>query len=378
MLVELHQAALRTSPQVPPRGHQHQGQQGQCRDHGLVRRLEQPQQRSIIFRLWRCHNLIIWNSPHMATRDYRQLDWNAELQTAVRRLAQLSVAEDLDRWYDWTTVALVPEGTVGEAVVRARTAGVVAGLPAAALLLAEYAADLQLLAQVADGELVEAGQTLAVVTGPARTLLAAERPLLNLLGRLCGIATLTRRYVEAVRGTKTRIYDTRKTLPGWRLLEKYAVRVGGGYNHRLGLYDGVLIKDNHLALASRLSPRRHDAPAAAVRRARAFLAAAPEGDPRRGLLVEIEVDRLDDLPAVMAERPDLVLLDNLSIADLQRAVALRDQLAPDVELEASGGITLENVAAVAATGVERISVGALTHSAAWLDVGLDDLRPCEG
>jgi nicotinate-nucleotide pyrophosphorylase (carboxylating) len=226
---------------------------------------------------------------------------------------------------------------------------------------------------VEDGAQIAPGQTLAVVTGPARTLLAAERPLLNLLCHLSGIATLTRRYVEAVRGTRARVYDTRKTLPGWRLLEKYAVRAGGGYNHRMGLYDGVLIKDNHLALGMELCSGRY-APAEAVRRAREFLAAAPQGDPRRELLVEIEVEALEALPDVLAAGPDLVLLDNLPPGELKQAAIMRNELAPHVELEASGGITLDNVAEVAATGVDRISVGALTHSAAWLDLGLDDLQ----
>ncbi len=306
----------------------------------------------------------------MATRDFPQLAWCAELEAAARKLAQLAVAEDLDRYYDWTTAALVPEGTQGAAAICTRQEGVVAGLPAAAVLLAEYSTALQLHSQVADGAPVAEGQTLALVTGPARTLLAAERPLLNLLGHLSGIATLTRRFVQAVQGTHARIYDTRKTLPGWRLLEKYAVRAGGGYNHRLGLYDGLLIKDNHLALGAGLAAGRF-MPADAVQRARNFLSGAPQGDPRRELLVEIEVDALSALPAVLAAGPDLVLLDNFSPPQLQQAVAMRNDLAPHVELEASGGITLENVAAVAATGIDRISVGALTHSAAWLDLGLD-------
>lgn len=306
----------------------------------------------------------------MATRDFPQLAWCAELEAAARKLAQLAVAEDLDRFYDWTTIALVPEGTQGTAAVCTRQDGVAAGLPAAAVLLAEYSTELELHGQVADGSPVAAGQTLALVTGPARTLLAAERPLLNLLCHLSGIATLTRRFVQAVQGTHARIYDTRKTLPGWRLLEKYAVRAGGGYNHRLGLYDGLLIKDNHLALGAGLTAGRFT-PAEAVRRARNFLSKAPHGDPRRELLVEIEVDALSTLPAVLAAGPDLVLLDNFSPPQLQQAVAMRNLLAPHIELEASGGMTLENVAAVASAGVDRISVGALTHSAAWLDLGLD-------
>lgn len=308
----------------------------------------------------------------MATRDFRQLSWTTELEESARKLAQLAVAEDLDRHYDWTTLALVPEGTQGTAAVRTRQAGVVAGLPAAAVLLAEYSSELQLHSYVTDGSQIAAGQTLALVTGPARTLLAAERPLLNLLCHLSGIATLTHRFVDAVQGTHARIYDTRKTLPGWRLLEKYAVRAGGGFNHRIGLYDGVLIKDNHLALGAAF-PAGAYTPAEAVQRTRSLLSSAPQGDPRRELLIEIEVDSVAALPAVLAAGPDLVLLDNFSPSQLRQAVAMRNDLAPHIELEASGGITLANVAEVAATGVDRISVGALTHSGAWLDLGLDDL-----
>jgi nicotinate-nucleotide pyrophosphorylase (carboxylating) len=193
--------------------------------------------------------------------------------------------------------------------------------------------------------------------------------LLNLLGRLMGIATLAARYVAEVEGTGARIYDARKTTPGWRRLEKYAVRCGGACNHRTGLFDGVLIKDNHLAQEHGRGDYDPAVAAASVTRAREFL--RQRGDQAAQLLVEIEVDTLEQLAAVLPAGPDIVLVDNMSPVELRRARALRDELAPQVELEASGGISLETIREVATTGVDRISVGGLTHSARSLDVGLD-------
>jgi nicotinate-nucleotide pyrophosphorylase (carboxylating) len=198
-------------------------------------------------------------------------------------------------------------------------------------------------------------------------MLTCERPMLNLLGRLSGIATLTRQYVRKIEGTRARIYDTRKTTPGWRRLEKYAVRCGGGYNHRTGLYDAILIKDNHLALAS----EENVSPADAVRKARDFLAQLGPENLAGDMLVEVEVDRVQQIDDVLSARPDIVLLDNMTLDQLRAAVARRDLLAPGIELEASGGVTLETVRGIALTGVERISVGGLTHAARWLDVALD-------
>ncbi len=198
-------------------------------------------------------------------------------------------------------------------------------------------------------------------------MLAAERILLNLLGRLSGIATLTRRYVNAVAGTKARIYDTRKTTPGWRRLEKYAVRCGGGRNHRGGLDEAVLIKDNHLVLAEIAGI---DA-VQAVLRARRFIEQRAGDVGMAGMVIEVEVDTLEQLDAVLTVGPDIVLLDNMDPARLREAVARRDAVAPAVELEASGGVDLATVREIAESGVERISVGALTHSAVALDFGLD-------
>ena len=305
------------------------------------------------------------------SKEYRQIDWDGQLEDDCRQLVRLAVREDLDRFYDWTTVSLIDSDVAGRATVTARAAGVVAGLAAARLVVEEYDRALVWTPRSADGDRVERGQPLAEISGPARSLLAAERPLLNLLGHLCGIATLTQRFVAAVAGTRARIYDTRKTLPGWRRLEKYAVRAGGGSNYRLGLFDGVLIKDNHLAVGAGQSGQRRFSPAEAVRRIRGLIQEQPVDDPRAGLLIEVEVDTLAQLAEVLPAGPDIVLLDNMPPAMLREAVALRNAGFAGVELEASGGVRLETVREIAEAGVERISVGALTHSVEWFDVGLD-------
>jgi nicotinate-nucleotide pyrophosphorylase (carboxylating) len=303
-------------------------------------------------------------------RDFQQIEWDAAAEAECRRIVQWAVQEDLERGQDWTTVALVPSEATGRAAIVARLPGVVAGMPAVRAALAEMESQIELIDGMADGSSFAAGARLALLVGPARSLLTCERLILNLLGRLSGIATLTRQYVDAVAGTNARIYDTRKTTPGWRRLEKYAVPCGGGFNHRLGLFDAVLIKDNHLVVGAEARGGEHFTPVEAVRRARQFLAAAfPErAEP---MIVEVEVDTLDQLREVLSANPDLVLLDNMRLDDLRAAVALRDSTALQVELEASGGVRLETVAEIARTGVDRISAGALTHSAAWLDVGLD-------
>jgi nicotinate-nucleotide pyrophosphorylase (carboxylating) len=301
----------------------------------------------------------------LVKKEFTQIDWDERLVDDCRQLVRLAVREDLDRFYDWTTAALAPADAVGRAVVVARQAGTVAGLAAAELALDEMDANARWRADVRDGEVVGRGSQLAELSGSVRDLLTSERLLLNLIGRLSGIATLTSRYVEAVRDTAARIYDTRKTTPGWRRLEKYAVRCGGGCNHRTGLFDAVLIKDNHLGLA-------HVSPGEAVRRARQFLREMLAGDARaEAMIIEVEVDTLDQLDDALPAGPDLVLLDNMSTDELRAAVRKRNTVRPEVELEASGGVTLDTVRPIAETGVDRISVGAVTHSAISLDVGLD-------
>jgi nicotinate-nucleotide pyrophosphorylase (carboxylating) len=310
-------------------------------------------------------------------KEFTQSTWNKRLDEDLRRLLASAIEEDLGEEGDLTSLAVVPEYATARAVVVARQSGVVAGLPAVEPALHAVEPELCWTPEAADGRPVGPGDRLGRIEGSARGMLAAERLVLNLLGRLSGIATLTSQYVRAVSGTKARIYDTRKTTPGWRRLEKYAVRAGGGFNHRAGLFDAVLIKDNHLALgtassaaSSNEAPVRYT-PAEAVRRARRFVKTRGT-DPALGrVIVEIEVDTLEQFDEVLPERPDIILLDNMAAEELRAAVARRDALVPEVELEASGGIDLETVRGIAESGVDRISVGALTHSAVCLDVALD-------
>jgi len=270
----------------------------------------------------------------------------------IAPIVRAALAEDLGRAGDITGQACIPADARLTADFACRRGGVVAGLSCIRLTLAELdpSASCDLLA--ADGVAVPAGTTLARVSGDARAILTAERTALNLLGRLCGIATLTQDYVDAVAGTKVRITDTRKTTPGLRALEKYAVRCGGGVNHRFGLDDAILIKDNHVAACGSVGE--------AIRRAKAFAGHLVK--------VEVEVDSLVQLQEALACDPDVIMLDNFSLADLREAVLTVDGR---VALEASGGVTLETVRAIAETGVDVISVGALTHSAKVLDIGLD-------
>jgi nicotinate-nucleotide pyrophosphorylase (carboxylating) len=272
-------------------------------------------------------------------------------------LIDFALTEDLGDEGDVTSRSTIPEGLGGRAAFVARSDGVLVGIEAAERVCRRVDLKLEFGLVRTDGYRVGKGETFATVEGPVRSILMAERTALNFLQRLSGIATLTRQYVNAVAGLPVKILDTRKTTPGWRLLEKYAVRMGGGTNHRLGLYDMVLIKDNHLAAM------RNDI-AAAVEQARSAYPKLP---------LEVEVDSLEQLDRALAARPDIVLLDNLPIDRMRDAVARRNASAPAVQLEASGGVNLDTVRAIAQTGVDRISVGALTHSAKALDIALDFL-----
>jgi nicotinate-nucleotide pyrophosphorylase (carboxylating) len=288
-------------------------------------------------------------------------------RACAMRLITMALLEDLGDGGDLTCQALISPKDRATVNVVARKPGVLAGSPVGRMVFAALDPAITWTARKTDGERLTPGDVIATVTGPLAPLLIGERTMLNFLTHLSGIATLTRRFVDAVAGTDASILDTRKTLPGYRALEKYAVRCGSGANHRMGLYDGVLIKDNHLAAWTALKTPVADAPgspsiADAVGTAR-------ERSP--GVSIEVEVDSLDQLRDALSGSPDIVLLDNMDVTTLRQAVAIRNTMSPSVKLEASGGVTLESVRAIAETGVERISIGALTHSAPALDLAFD-------
>jgi nicotinate-nucleotide pyrophosphorylase (carboxylating) len=270
----------------------------------------------------------------------------------IEETVRAALAEDLGRAGDVTTQATIPAGARARAAIIARETGVVAGIQAARAAFALTDPQISFEAEVVDGARIAPGAVVALIFGPARPILSAERVALNFLGQLSGVATTTARYVSAIAGASARICDTRKTTPLLRALEKYAVRCGGGVNHRFGLDDAVLIKDNHVAVAGGVIP--------ALRAAKANVGHL--------IKIEIEVDTLDQLREVLKEGADAVLLDNMTLGDLRSAVAL---VGGRMTCEASGGVTLANVAEIAKTGVDLISVGALTHSAPVFDFGLD-------
>ena len=283
--------------------------------------------------------------------------------SSYERLIELARVEDLGDG-DVTSEVTIPAEQQGRGELVFREAGVVCGMGVVKAVLGAYDGQLVLEGAVADGEVVSAGVNVGSVRGSLRSLLAAERVMLNFLQRLSGIATVTSQFVRAVEGTGVQVCDTRKTTPGWRELAKYAVRCGGGTNHRQGLYDAVLIKDNHLAALGAANLR------VAVTRGVELI--RQRG--RRLQFVEVEVDTLGQLAEVLGvEGVDIVLLDNMTTEQLAEAVVMRDRLCGSgkVLLEASGGVTLEAVRAIAESGVDRVSVGALTHSVRSLDIGFD-------
>ncbi|MFN3229617.1 MAG: carboxylating nicotinate-nucleotide diphosphorylase [Asticcacaulis sp.] len=274
----------------------------------------------------------------------------------ITPVIEAALREDLGRAGDVTGLACIPPEARMEAAFIAREAGVLAGAACIRLTVLSLDPKAEVRFFKADGEALSPGDVIATIAGNARALLSAERVALNLVSHLSGVATLTRRYVEAVAGTRARIAATRKTLPGLRALQKYAVRCGGGDAHRYGLDDAILIKDNHIAVCGGVE--------AALRHARAVAGHL--------MKVEIEVDRLDQFEAVLPFRPDVIMLDNFALADLRTAVDRLDAFGRgSIVLEASGGVNLETVGAIAATGVDVISVGALTHSVKVFDIGLD-------
>jgi nicotinate-nucleotide pyrophosphorylase (carboxylating) len=286
---------------------------------------------------------------------------NAKILIDLALKEDLSLADGVTA--DVTGEITIPENAVGSARFVARSHGVLSGLPVLRRLAKHFELDDGLSMPPRDGDRLEPGSEIARVEGPMRALLAMERTALNFLQRLSGIATLTARFVAEVEGTKALILDTRKTTPGWRALEKYAVRCGGGTNHRFSLSDAVLIKDNHLAW---LAPGG-DPIGRAVQAARDWRRDKPE----KTKFIEVEVDTLEQLDRALEVGPDIILIDNLGAEALVEAVRRRDERAPGILLEASGGVNLTTVRALAQAGVDRISVGALTHSAPALDIGLD-------
>jgi nicotinate-nucleotide pyrophosphorylase (carboxylating) len=285
-------------------------------------------------------------------RSHASAAWLEPNHLVWSELLRAALLEDLSHGNDLTTDAIVDPLAVARAEVVARKAGIVAGIEIATSAFHMLDTRVDVDVRIPDGARAEAGATIAVVVGPARPILTAERTALNLLGRLCGIATATRALVDLVAGTRAHVIDTRKTTPGLRALEKYAVRCGGGSNHRFGLDDAVLIKDNHLAIAGSI----RDAVAAVRARVGHMVK------------VEIEVDTIEQLREALEQPVDAVVLDNMTLEQLREAVAL---VGGRVITEASGGVRPETIAAIAETGVDLISVGWLTHGAPSLDIGLD-------
>lgn len=373
-------------------------------------------------------------------KDYQAITWCSAVEDDFRTLLDIAIREDVESIGDLTSLSLIPETAVGRAAVVTRDEGIIAGMPTVQIICEAISPGLKWEPLVEDGAKVSKKQRIGILSGPARAMMQAERLILNFVARLSGIATTTNQYVQLIADTKSKVYDTRKTTPGWRLLEKYATCCGGAQNHRAGLYDAILIKDNHLALAAGragLGALEYD-PALAVRKVRRFLEEQDELGPRppihchgnliatckmrtsllaavaevtgsavlsqiiaktpcheleiahkenqqvprkpadnfpaKDVIVEVEVDTFQQFEEVLSADPDIIMLDNMSCDMMRRAVELRNQRKPEIELEASGGITLRTIHDVAMTGVERISVGALTHSFQMFDLGLDWLE----
>lgn len=301
-------------------------------------------------------------------QDYPQQQRDAFLRDSLEQLTRLAIREDLERGYDLTTIAIVPEDLPATADIVARNPGVACGIDLIEWIVDALQASISVDKFVGDGDRFKTQTCLATLRGSARDVLTCERTILNFLGRLCGIASWTAQHVDLVADLPVRIYDTRKTTPGWRRLEKYAVRCGGGHNHRGSLNQAVLIKDNHLActLGDDGTALR---PSEAVHRARRFL--TEQIDAPAGAIIEVEVDSLADFEDALTAMPDIVLLDNMGSDLLRQAVQIRNTRCTTIELEASGGVNLNTLRAIASTGVDRVSLGALTHSAINLDLGLD-------
>lgn len=306
-------------------------------------------------------------SKNLKNNSFHQVQWNSALAEHVAKEAARWFVEDLGYESDWTSVGLISAHDNCTFDVVVRDEGVIAGLEVARVVVDVSGFEVDWHPIVSDGMSVSPGTVVARMAGPTRSVLATERVILNLLGRMSGVASATKRLVDAVNGTPCQIFDTRKTVPGWRLLDKLAVRLGGGSNHRLGLYDAILIKDNHLAVLA----DEGKGPGEAVQQAKSFIAQAFAPERANNMVVEVELDDLDSLVDVLHAGADIVLLDNMTLPMMAEAVAIRNQCTPKVILEASGGVQPDTVGDIARTGVDRISSGWPTHHAPWLDVGLD-------
>ena len=292
-------------------------------------------------------------------------------QDALKLIA-MALAEDLEGKVDCTTWATIPDSARGSAAFVSRKTGVVCGLEVAKLVVAQHGKDVKLETMAEDGDSVQPQQTLARISGSSREILTLERTCLNFMGRLSGIATLTNRFVQKTAKTRAKVLDTRKTTPGWRRLEKYAVKCGGGANHRMGLFDAILIKDNHIAMCGELVGKQKRSITEILEIANDWVDQNQKDLPHgRDTVIQLEVDNIEQLREALSCSVDIVLLDNMSTDQLEACVELRNKLAAKVLLEASGGVNLDTIEAISQTGVDRISVGALTHSATNFDIGLD-------
>jgi nicotinate-nucleotide pyrophosphorylase (carboxylating) len=288
----------------------------------------------------------------------------------IKEIVQLSINEDIGTG-DITSKLFIPEGSASEGVIIAREDGILAGMPVADYVISQIDNDLLFIPDINDGSRMESGTKIASVKGPTISLLSAERMVLNFLQRLSGIATSTSRFVEMVKGYKTQILDTRKTAPGWRYLEKYAVRIGGGTNHRVGLYDQILIKDNHLRIMG--SERQNGSINSLVQKAREQIGSE--------MLIEVEVEELCQIKEMVDAGVDIILFDNMAPSKIREAVEMVKELknacgfetGRTILTEASGNITIGNVEEYAKAGVDRISIGAITHSARVLDISMNIL-----
>lgn len=301
----------------------------------------------------------------------------------ARQLISLALLEDvgasnITTGIDCTTAAMAAGWQPARAHLTCRDSGVICGLEVAKLIVTEFGSSIELEVQAVDGESVQAGQSVGVLKGNAGQILTLERTILNFMGRLSGVATLTQKYVEQVVGTNAQILDTRKTIPGWRQLEKYAVACGGGTNHRMGLFDAAMIKDNHLAFlhssAESVNSKDHalaTVPLAVIQVKKWITENADRLPNGLQTQIHLEADTIEQVHIGLETDANLILLDNMSLDQLQQSVELRDRLAPKILLEASGGVNLNTVRSIAETGVDRISVGAITHSALNFDIGLD-------